>query len=394
MARPVASGSVFGRSVPFVILAAALFAFNFSLGVSRTIQNNFWVDVLKVQPEQMGLLITAREIPGFLTILLAAVTMRVAPARLSGVCFLIMAIGYYAYGMATSFVTILPGVIFASIGFHLWTTLNTSFGLAVAKDSDTGSVLGDLRAVGFAAGLLGMIGVFAGIGSIGYPLAFAISGVAMLVGAVAILRFPSELVHRSPQRAVVRRRYTLFYVLNFCEGCRFELFQAFGIYLLVHQYQLPVQTIAVLFVLVAIGSAVLAPPVGRMIDRFGERVTMTVGYAGMLLTFLGFALWHSALVATILYVIYNVVLLSEISVNTYLKKVADPGDIRASLATGTTMMHIPALVVPILGGALWNLYGFEVPFLLGAVFIVSSIAASQFIPRHLAAPAIEPAAAT
>jgi len=383
---------VFRRSVPFIILAAALFAFNFSLGVSRTIQNNFWVDLLKLQPDQMGVLITARETPGFLTIALAALTMRLAPARLATICFLIMGVGYYAYGLATSFGSILPGVIFASVGFHLWITLNGSFGLAVAKDTNTGSVLGDLQAVGFLAGLLGMFGVFVGFGAVGYPLAFAISGVAMLVGAVAIARFPGELVHRSPQRTVVRRHYTLYYVLNFFEGCRFELFQAFGIYLLVHQYQLSVQTIAILFVLVAVGGAVLSPPVGRLIDRFGERATMSVGYMAMLVTFLGFALWHDALVATILYVIYNIVLLSEIGVTTYLKKVASPEDVRPSLATGVTMMHIPALIVPILGGALWNRFGFEVPFLLGATFIGGSMLATQYIPRQATALVPEPVA--
>ncbi|MGH2457339.1 MAG: MFS transporter [Chloroflexota bacterium] len=382
---------MFRRSLPFLILAAALFAYNFSLGISRTIQNNFWVDVLKLRPDQMGILITTREIPGFLTILIAAATMRIAPARLGGICFVIMAVGYYAYGMATSFGTIIPGVLFASVGFHLWITLSGSFGLAVAKESDAGSVLGDLQAVGFFAGLLGMLGVFAGIGAVGYPLAFAISGILMLVGAVAIIRFPSELVHRSPQRAVVRRRYNLYYALNFLEGCRFELFQAFGIYLLVQEYREPVQTIAILFILVAVGGAVLSPTVGRLIDRFGERPTMTVGYVGMLVTFLGFALWHDALVATVLYVAYNVLLLSEIGVNTYLKKVASPEDVRPSLATGVTMMHIPALVVPILGGALWNMFGFEVPFLLGAAFIVGSMGATQLIPRRVFAPAFEPA---
>ena len=379
----------FRRSYPFLILAAALFAFNFSLGVSRTIQNNFWVDVLKLRPDQMGLLITARETPGFLTIALAAVTMRVAPSRLSSLCFLIMAVGYYAYGLATSFATIVPGVVVASVGFHLWITLNGSFSLAVAKDSDAGSVLGDLQAVGFVAGLIGMVGVFAGIGAIGFSPAFAIAGVTMLVGAIAISRFPGYLVHRSPQRMVVRQRYTLYYVLNFLEGCRFELFQAFGIYLLVNQYRQSVQTIAVLFILVAVSSAFLSPPVGRLIDRFGERTAMSFGYAGMLATFLGFALWHDARVATVLYVAYNVFLLSEIGVNTYLKKVATAEDVRPSLATGVTMMHIPALVVPILGGTLWNAFGFEVPFLLGTAFIAGSFVATQFIPRHATASVFE-----
>jgi predicted MFS family arabinose efflux permease len=380
------------RSYPFIILAATLFAFNLSLGISRSIQNNFWVDVLGLRPDQMGILITARETPGFLTVALAALTMRIAPSRLASACFVIMAIGYYAYGLATSFTTIVPGVVVASIGFHLWATLNGSFGLSVAREHDTGSVLGDLQAVGFVAGLLGLLGVLIGIGTIGYAAAFAVSGLAMLVGAAAIASFPDHIVHRSPQRLVIRPRYALYYALNFFEGCRFELFQAFGIYLLVQEYRQPVQVIAVLFMIVGVGSAVLSPPVGRLIDRFGERATMTAGYLGMLGTFLGFALWHDALAATILYVAYNILLLSEIGVNSYLKKIARPEDVRPSLAAGLTMMHVPALVVPILGGALWNAYGFAVPFLLGAGFITASLLATQFIPRPAAAPALEPAA--
>jgi len=384
---------IFRRSYPFLILAATLFAFSFSLGVSRTIQNNFWVNVLGLQPQQMGLLITAREIPGFLTIVLAAATMRFAPARLAGVCFLVMAVGYYAYGTATSFGTIVPPVLFASLGFHLWITLNGSFSLAVAKKDDAGRVLGDLQAVGFIAGLVGMGAVYFAVNRVGYPLAFAISGVTMLIGTLTILRFPGQIVERSPQRAVVKRKYTLFYALNFLEGCRFEFFQAFGIFLLVQHYQQSVQTIAILFILTAVSSAVLSPVVGRLIDRFGERPLMTLGYLGMLGCFLGFALWHDAVVATALYVVYNVVLLPEIGVSTYLKKVAAPADLRPSLATGVTMMHVPALIVPILGGTLWNAFGFEVPFLVGAIFIAGSLVATQFIPRHVVAPRLEPAPA-
>lgn len=373
---------ILNRGYPFLILATAIFAFSFSLGVSRTIQNNFWVDILRLRPDQMGLLITAREVPGFLTIVLAALTMRFAPSRLAGVCFLVMAIGYTAYGAATSFGTIVPDVVFASLGFHLWITLNGAFGLAVAKEGEEGRVLGDLQSIGFIAGLVGMGGVFLVFDRVGFTAAFAISGVAMLVGAVAILRFPGEIVHRSPQRMVVRRRYRLFYALNFFEGCRFEFFQAFGIFLLVQHYRLPVQTIAILFILSAVSSAFLSPIAGRLIDRLGERPILTFGYVVMLGTFIGFALWHDARAAATLYIIYNVVLVAEVGVNTYLKKVAAPEDVRPSLATGVTTMHVPALIVPILGGVLWNAFGFEIPFLVGAGFIGASLIATQLLPRR------------
>jgi Major Facilitator Superfamily len=370
------------HSNPFLLLAGTLFAYNFSLGITRSTQNNFWVEVLKLQPNQVGILIAAREAPGFLMIAIAALTMRLAPARVATASFVLMAVGYVSYGFATSLGTLIPGVVVAYVGFHTWLMLSSAFILAVTGQDTVGRVQGELRAVGFVAMLLGTTGVFFSIDSLGYQAGFAISGLAMLVGAVLIARFPNEIVHRSPPRTIVRRKYLIFYLLNFFQGCRFELFQAVGLFLLVHYYHLPVQTIAALFVVTSALGVVLSPLVGRWIDRFGERTVLSIGYAGMFLTFLGFASWHNATAATALYIVYNALVTPEMAVNTYLKKVASSADIRPTLATSLTITHIPALTVPIVGGELWTRYGFEIPFLLGAGFILCSLIAARRIPSH------------
>jgi hypothetical protein len=71
--------------------------------------------------------------------------------------------------------------------------------------------------------------------------------------------------------------------------------------------------------------------------------------------------------------------------NTYLKRTADAGDVAPSLAMGMTTMHVSAMVVPILGGLLWQRFGFQVPFLVGAGFIVVSLLVSQRIPERVKA---------
>ena len=68
--------------------------------------------------------------------------------------------------------------------------------------------------------------------------------------------------------------------------------------------------------------------------------------------------------------------------NTYLKRTAAPEDVAPSLAMGMTTMHVSAMIIPILGGMLWQRFGFQVPFLVGAGFIVISLFVSQLIPER------------
>ena len=49
---------------------------------------------------------------------------------------------------------------------------------------------------------------------------------------------------------------------------------------------------------------------------------------------------------------------------------------------GMTTMHLSAMIVPVLGGMLWERFGYQIPFLVGAGFVVLSIVACQRIPAR------------
>ena len=390
----------------FIALAVATFAYQFSFGLSRSVQTNFFVQELGLRADQMGLLTALRELLGLVAFATAAATMRFAPPKVAALCFAVMGVGYGAYGWASSFGSLYPAVMFASAGFHLWIPLQQAFGLSLARQDDAGQMLGRITAVGWAASLASMLLVLLTISTptqpepllstqleLGYREIFIASGAILLPGLIAIARFPTGLAEVPEQPMVFRRRYGLFYVLNFLDGCRMEVFQAFGVFLLVKQYGIDVRTMTVLFLVSSLCNMLLSQPVGRLIDRLGERRTLTFSYGVLLFVFLGFALVPVAWFAVGLYVVYQVILLFSIGVTTYLKRIAPPADVRPSLAMGLTTMHISAVVLPPLGGLLWEQFGFQVPFLLGALFIGSSILATQRIPaKELAtAPAPRPA---
>ncbi|HEV8634271.1 MAG TPA: MFS transporter [Chloroflexota bacterium] len=378
----------------FLALTIATFAYQFSFGLSRSVQTNFFVQELGLRADEMGLLTALRELLGLVAFAMAAATMRFAPPKVAAVCFAVMGVGYGAYGWATSFGSLYPAVMVASSGFHLWIPLQQAFGLSLAKQDDAGQMLGKITSVGWAASLASMLLVLLTISTptqpepllpgrleLGYREIFLASGAILVLGLLAIVRFPSGLAEVQEERTVFRRRYGLFYLLNFLDGCRMEVFQAFGVFLLVKQYGIDVRTITLLFMVSSVCNMLLSQPVGRLIDRLGERRTLTFSYAVLLFVFLGFALVPVAWVAVGLYVVYQVVLLFSIGVTTYLKRIAPAADVRPSLAMGLTTMHISAVVLPPLGGLLWEAFGFQVPFLLGALFIGSSILATQRIPE-------------
>jgi hypothetical protein len=308
-----------------------------------------------------------------------------------------MGLGYAAYGFATSFSSLYPWVMLASAGFHLWIPLQQAFGLSLARQENAGETLGRVTSIGAAASLVAMGAVLLTIATptqpqpllptrieLGYREVFIGGGAILAVGMVAILWFPSRLVEMREDPMVFRRRYGLYYVLNFLDGCRMEVFQAFGVFLLVKQYGIDVRSITLLFMVSSVLNMVASQPIGRLIDQIGERRALTISNALLLVVFLGLALVPVAEVAVGLYVAYQVILLLSMAINTYLKRIAPNEDVRPSLAMGLTTMHISAVALPPLGGLLWEAFGYQVPFLLGAAFIAGSFVATQRIPHKAA----------
>ncbi|HEV8635684.1 MAG TPA: hypothetical protein VG370_15770, partial [Chloroflexota bacterium] len=199
----------------FLALAIATFAYQFSFGLSRSVQTNFFVQELGLAPTEMGLLTALRELLGLVAFAMAAATMRFAPSKVAAVCFAVMGIGYAAYGWATSFGSLYPAVMVASAGFHLWIPLQQAFGLSLAKQDDAGQMLGKITSVGWAASLAAMVLVLLTVSTptqpepllptrveLGYRELFLASGAILVVGVLAILRFPRRLAEVQEERMV------------------------------------------------------------------------------------------------------------------------------------------------------------------------------------------------
>ena len=178
------------------------------------------------------------------------------------------------------------------------------------------------------------------------------------------------------KKIVLKKKYWLFYVLNFLSGARRQIFVVFAVFMLVKKYEYSVQIITILFIVNNLIAWKLSPFVGKWINKYGERKMLTIEYASLFFIFMGYALIENQTVVTILYVLDHVFFAFAISINTYFQKTADKEDIAPSMATGFTINIIIAVVIPVIGGMLL-MYNWRIPFFAGAVIALASLYFAQ-----------------
>jgi predicted MFS family arabinose efflux permease len=131
---------------------------------------------------------------------------------------------------------------------------------------------------------------------------------------------------------------------------------------------------------------VFQPLLGWMIDRLGEKTVLLS--EAVLLVFVCFGYGFSRFLFSeqvALYITFTCFLLDQMlmSVNmaraTYMKKVAvDPADIQPALTMAVTIDHVFSISVALIGGIIWNNFGYQFVFLLGAfIALINMFAATR-----------------
>jgi predicted MFS family arabinose efflux permease len=174
----------------------------------------------------------------------------------------------------------------------------------------------------------------------------------------------------------LHKEYRLFYLLNVLSGSRKQIFITFAPWVIVTIFNQPTQTIATLMTIGGIIGILFQPFLGRMIDRLGERFVLAaeaVLLVGVCLGY-GFSRFvlpvNVAFIAVCVFYLFDQMLFSVgMARSMYIKKIAlQPADVQAALTAGVTIDHIFSITVALVGGVIWNVFGFQYVFLLG-VFI-------------------------
>lgn len=362
------------RDFRVLVVASGLFSFGFLM--YNVLFTNFAADEINILPQELGLLESVREIPGLLSVLIAAATMFLLEPRLAGIALLLMAFGVTNYFHLNDVTGLVIFSLVWSVGFHSWAPVSISLALRLGQKGYEGRRLGLLRSSGNITGLLGITIVYLFATSTGMRPLFIVSGILIAIGGLVVFRIRAPATANN-QRILLRRQYTLFYVLQFLSGTRRHVFMTFALFALVRIHGASIETIAILSFLNQIASIISAYFFGQWIDRYGEKSILTWGFGGLTFVFLGYAFVTATWILFILYIVDNILFNNSIAISTYVEKIlVEPSDLRPTMVTGQTMNHIAAVIVPITGGLLWQAYGHVVPFVLGAVVAAVSVVAS------------------
>ena len=384
----------------FALAAVATAATGFAMAANQNIVSNYFERDLGLSGPQLGYITAIREIPGFLLIFLTALFYRLSLPHLTAGALGLLAIGYGFFGFSDSFWTVAPWVVISSVGYHTWLQTQVALGMSLTTEGRSGGVLGRLAAINSMGALVAMGFVFLvfGLDLLDFRGTFVICGLAALVAALAIVRFPNlrdgELLAEKTRREpiVLRRDYKLYYWLSLLDGARQQIFFSFGLWVLVDHFDLGVPAISAVLIAVSAMSMLCGAWVGRQLDRHGERRVLAVVNVAYVVALLGYGLVDHLAVAVACYVVYWFIFpLSAMGAATYLRKIAPSADIAPSLAMGLTMQHAAAVAVPIATGFVLNYVGYQIPFLIAAGFAIVTFFVTRLLdpvaqksPRRLA----------
>lgn len=367
----------------FVMLAVMSASFGFALNAHQNIVTNYFEDVLHLAGPQFGYITAIRELGGFLLIVLTAVLYRISLQRVTAAALVLLAVGYACFGLSHSFWTVAPWVVITSLGFH--TVLQTQFalGMSLTTEAKSGSVLGRLAAFNQAGTFAALVMIFIifHFNLLSFRATFVILGAVALVGAAAIAGFPH--LHEGRERRLApkrdpivwRREYRYYYLLNILDGARQQVFFSFGLWVLVNHFGLSVAQISAVLLAVTFVSMMSSSWVGRLIDRHGERRTLSLINLAYVVALGGYALAGNVVIACICYLIYAFIMpVSPIASSTYLRKIAVAEEVAPSLAMGITLAHATAIVVPVAAGFVLNFVGYQIPFFIACGFALVTFA--------------------
>ncbi len=348
----------------------------------RTIFNNFAVENVNISGQQMGIIQSVREIPGFLALLVVYLLIFIKEHKLAALSLLIFGVGIGITGYLDSFWGIIISTLIMSFGFHYYETLNQSLTLQYFDKTAAPLVLSKLRAI--ASGTNVLIGaiVFLLASFLNYTNIFLLLGILVCIGAGwCLMQSPqSEDIPTQHKKMIFRKRYWLFYSLTMFAGARRQIFVAFAVFLLVKKFGFTVQEITILFVVNNIINYFFMPYIGRLINKKDERFVLSIEYFSLIFIFLAYALVSSKLIVAALYILDHMLFGFSIAIKSNFQKHADPSDIAPSMAVGFTINHIVAVILPAIGGMLW-MFDYKIPFILGAGLSLCSLVLVQFIRK-------------
>jgi len=375
------------RPVALLVLMAAALPFAHSTWMA--LLNNFVIEVADFDGADIGWLQSVREIPGLAAIGVMGLLVFIREQRLGLLMLMVSGLATAVTAWFPSFEGLLVTTILSSLGFHYYETVNQSLQLQWIDKAKAPRIIGWIIAAGSASSLIVyvLLVVFWQTLDLSFNFVYMTGGItAFLIAVIGFVAYPQFKSHtKQHTRLIMRKRYWLYYALQFMAGARRQIFIVFAAFMMVERFGFAVHEVTALFLINFTANMIFAPLMGGFVQRYGERRALLVEYGGLMLVFLAYGgiylFGWGALLAAALYIIDHLFFALAFALKTYFQKIADPADIAPTAAVAFSINHIAAVVLPALLGYMW-LWSPLAVFITAVAMAAVSLALSLMIPRH------------
>ena len=388
---------------PVLLFAGASLLMGLYAGFYEPSFNNYLAQVHHISEVTRGGLEFPRELPGFLTVFIFTLLIFLPDTRIAMLAAMMVCVSLWGQGfLAPNLPMVVVWMLMWSTGAHLFMVLKNSICLRLAAKGQAGRLLGRIGALEALGTLLGMLFIYEIFTHLkpSFSTIFLIAGSCALAAGVLLALIEPVPLQRPQHSFVLKRKYSLYYLLNVLYGARKQVFLTFAPWVLITLFNCSVETFAILGLIGTSLSLVFRPLLGMAIDHWGERIVIS-GESILLViicVLYGFSpLWFPASAALIIimacYIADQLLFAVHISRATYLNRIADcQRDIAPTLSMGQTIDHGVSMMVPMAGGLIWAHFGVQWVFAGAAAIALLNLVAACFIP-HLPqtspAPAVE-----
>ena len=346
--------------------------------------NNFVVEVAHFNGEKIGLLQSIREVPGLLAFSIVFILMIFRQQTAAYFSLFLLGFGTLITGFFPSTMGLYITTLLMSTGFHYLETLHSSLSLQWIRKEQAPSFLGKISAVRsfMALFILATLYVMMKIFDVGYIAVYVLSGGITIVFAIVAWlgfeHFKDDVVQET--KLFLRKKYWLFYILTFLAGARRQIVVVFAGFLLVERFHFNVENMLLLLIVNTILNMICAPYAGKLIERFGENLSLKLEYISIVLIFILYGLIQSQAMAVVLYILDNLFYTIAIALKTYFQKIADPKDIAVTSGVASAINHIAAVFLPFTLGIVW-IYSASAVFFIGAAIAMIAFLLTFLLPK-------------
>lgn len=376
------------RKVMLAVLAA-LFLAQLGAGVYDLLFTNYLSDAQGLNAQERGFLELPRELPGVLSLLVMGSLFFLNEVRLAAVSVLLAALGSYMLmnlGPGASMWELSVCVVTASLGLHILMGTVDSIVMHTARPENRSLRLGQMRALGTAATLLGAGYIwlkwqFNSSFAVDYVLVVAIFIVAAaLLFCVRAPQFPKRKSFR--ENFILRKEYAVYYGIETLHGIRKQLYITFGYWLLVNTMGQPPAQVGKIMLIAGVIGLFTQPLIGRSIKHFGEKKVTIFDSMALSVLCLAYAFAPSLLpaawavgVIACCFVLDKILFDLGMARTTYIARICGErrSDITPCIYTGIAINHVASITYGIVGGLIWSYSGGpQAVFLTGGLAVVGA----------------------